>query len=605
LNTNCLVMRILFFIVFISPFAFSQTTVEKENNHWVLKVNGEPFDVKGATFGYDKDVGNYDNYFKELKFLGVNTIRTWATGKNTPQLLDAAQRHDIKVMVGIWMRHGRPGMEDDDHFDYLTDTEGMQAMYANAIETVERYKNHPAVLTWGIGNEVYLNMGTDDEKLAYSKLLERICSEIKKIDSDHPIASVEAWTFGLQWWEDHVPSLDIYGLNSYGPGAGFLQEELDKRDIDKPYVITEFGVTGEWDAQADKNGVKIEPSDNEKYDAIVKGYEEWISNKPSCLGVYVFHYNSSSDFISHWLYTHVDGLKRPQYWAIRKAFTGHSADNEVPQIDIFSLPDSKYNSSTWVPVDLKVSDAENEALNISFHYNQREGSRKRRDQINPLNYRGSIKEGFEIELPKEHGVIKVYAYAKDTFGNLGIASTSIQVEDDDAKKIKFKVPKARLPFYIYKDNEDLPYLPSAYMGNYKALNIDLAQNKEVHSGNTAIKITYSEESGWYGIGFVDPANDWGDILGGYNISGAKTFSFWAKSKFSGVVVKLGFGLIDSDKPFPDSAKKSEEITLTSEWKKYSIKVKREDLSCIRSGLVMFASSYGYPQTIYIDDVVFE
>ena len=71
------------------------------------------------------------------------------------------------------------------------------------------------------------------------------------------------------------------------------------------------------------------------------------------------------------------------------------------------------------------------------------------------------------------------------------------------------------------------------------------------------------------------------------------------------LVRLGFGLIESDKTYPDTAIKLEEIKLNSEWTKYTFKVKKEDLSCIRSGLVMFASSYGYPQTIYIDDVVFE
>ena len=258
-------MRYFFLAFLISCIGFSQTTVEKDSLGWNLLVHGEPFDIKGVTFGYDKDVENYDAYFKDLKFLGVNTIRTWGTGDNTPQLLDAAHANGIKVMVGIWMRHGRPGMEDDDSFNYLTDKEGMEAMYNTAIETVEKYKDHPAVLTWGIGNEVYLNMETDEEKLAYSKFLERICSTIKSMDANHPITSVEAWTFGLEWWEKHVPSLDIYGLNSYGAGANYLQGELEKRDIDKPYMVTEFGVTGEWDIKNKKKGITVEPTDKEKY----------------------------------------------------------------------------------------------------------------------------------------------------------------------------------------------------------------------------------------------------------------------------------------------------------------------------------------------------
>jgi hypothetical protein len=127
----------------------------------------------------------------------------------------------------------------------------------------------------------------------------------------------------------------------------------------------------------------------------------------------------------------------------------------------------------------------------------------------------------------------------------------------------------------------------------------------VYSGKSAIKIKYKENYDWYGIGFVDPANDWGDILGGYDISGARTFSFWAKSNIPNVNATIGFGLIDNNKPFPDSSKKSIEIKLTTTWKKYTIKTKNLDLSCIRSGLVLFSSANGFKHEIYLDDVVFE
>jgi hypothetical protein len=597
-------MRYFIFALLINFYSFSQTTVEKDSLGWNLLVEGKPFEVKGVTFGYDKDIENYDTYFKDLKFLGVNTIRTWGTGDNTPLLLDAAHANGIKVMVGIWMRHGRPGMEDDDSFNYLTDTEGMKVMYKTAIETVEKFKDHPAVLTWGIGNEVYLNMATDEEKLAYSKFLERICSDIKTKDTQHPITSVEAWTFGLEWWEKYVPSLDIYGLNSYGAGANYLQAELEKREIDKPYIVTEFGVTGEWDIKTEKYGVKQEPSDKEKYDAIVYGYNNWIVNKSQCLGVYVFHYNNGKDYGDVWLATHVKTNYRPQYWAVREAYTGNKPINNIPVIKTFELPEGTYDSDKWIKVTLNTSDAENEKLDISFSYNQRTGSRKRRNQILALNHRGNLNDGFEIQIPKEHGAIKVYVNVKDAYNNLGIASTAIMVNDNEASQKKYKVPKVSLPFYVYKDDITLPYLPSGYMGNYKAMDVDLNSKDDAHSGDTSIRISYNTEGGWYGLAFVDPANDWGDILGGYDISGAKTFSFWAKSNFN-VYATIGFGLIDADKPFPDTAKKSVKIQLTDEWKQFTIKTKKLDLSCIRSGLVLFSNGNGYPYNIYIDDVVFE
>ena len=254
--------------------ANAQTTLTKTGSQWDLLVDGNVYEVKGITFGPDGDVENYGRYFRDLRYLGVNSIRLWATNGGTRTLLDSAHAYGLKVMVGIWMRHGRPGMEDDDRFNYLEDEQGKEAMYTNAINVVKELKDHPAVLTWGIGNEVYLNTATDEEKKAYSLLLESICREIKQLDPNHPITSVEAWTFGLDWWVKYVPSLDIYGINCYGPGANVLPEEFAKKGVEKPYLITEYGVTGEWDAQKDINGVIIEPGDRQKYEEITKGYTE-------------------------------------------------------------------------------------------------------------------------------------------------------------------------------------------------------------------------------------------------------------------------------------------------------------------------------------------
>ncbi len=581
----------------------SQTTISKTGKEWNLLVDGEPYEVKGITFGPDGDAVNYGRYFRDLSYLGANTIRLWATNEGTQTLLDSAHAYGFKVMVGIWMRHGRPGMEDDDQFNYLEDDAGKEAMVANAIEVVSKLKDHPAVLTWGIGNEVYLNTATDQEKEAYSKLLEKICSRIKEIDPGHPITSVEAWTFGLDWWQQYVPSLDIYGINCYGAGANFISEEFAKKGIDKPYLITEYGVMGEWDSQKDANGVVIEPSDEQKYDEITRGYAEWIVTKPANLGAFFFHYSDGTNHIASWLLTHVNGLRRPQYWGFRKAYTGQDPENHPPRIDAFDLPEGSFESGTWLPVSMKSSDAENEPLSISFAYNQRTGSRKRRDQVLALTHRRSD-QGFEIQLPREDGPIKVYALASDGT-NVGIATTSVVVNDAERSQQKYLVPKVELPFYVYKDGDVHPYSASGYMGNYGAMKVDVKSTRHVYSGEAALEIAYDARNDWYGLGMMDPANDWGDLLGGYDLSGAKKFSFWARADDENVQAKIGFGLIGPDKPYPDTAKEELELTLGTKWKRYSINLKKLDLSCIRTGLVVFSSADGFRQKIYLDEVVFE
>ncbi|NQZ78529.1 MAG: hypothetical protein HRT61_20815, partial [Ekhidna sp.] len=310
-------------------------------------------------------------------------------------------------------------------------------------------------------------------------------------------------------------------------------------------------------------------------------------------------------FLAPWLLTHFKGQKRPQYWAIREAYTGQKPDNYPPRVEYFKLTNEVVGAEDWIPIQLSASDKENEELSVSFVYNQRSGSRKRRDQLLALNHRGDWKAGFEIEMPDEQGAIKVYACVNDTYQNVGIASTSVKVQSKKGNVRKYLVPKVSLPFYVYREGKENDYISSGHMGNYQSMEIDLENKEEVFEGKSSLRIVYEARENWYGVGFVDPPGDWGNILGGYDISGAKTFSFYAKAEGDKVYAKIGFGLIDTDKPYPDTAKKYKEVTLTSEWKKYKINIGKLDLSCIRSGLVVFSSSRGFPHKIYLDNVVFE
>ncbi len=587
--------------------AAAKTIVKKtENGGWELLVDNKPFKVKGVTFGGDADKATIGKKLKDLQFLGVNTIRIWGSNETTKILLDSANAYGIKVMVGIWLRHGRPGMEADDSFDYLTDKAGMEDMYLGAMKTVELYKNHPGVLFFGVGNEVFLNIATDAEKKVYAQFLERICGDIKKADPDHPVVSVEAWTFGLKWWKEYCPSVDIYGLNVYGGGVNNIPDEMKKEGVDKAYVITEYGVNGEWEAAKDKNGLTIEPGDKQKYDVIAPGIKNWIESKPNCLGVYVFHYEQNKNFGSVWLLLYYGTSYRPAYWATREAYTGKRPVNNVPAIKTFELPDSAKASGTWVKVKLETSDAENDPLEITFHYNQRSGSRARRDQINILESRGNVKDGFELLIPNENGLIKVYAFVKDSYNNLGIASTSFVIKN--GKSVDKFVPGAKtvLPFYIYKDGKDLPYIPSAYMGDFQFMRVDAENKNFVKEGAASLRVSYGNGSGWFGLGFVDPVNDWGDRAGGFDLTGAKTFSFWAKSSTDEAEVTIGYGMIDSNKEFYDTDKRSKKIFLTTEWKKYEISIpKNADLRCIKTGLNIYSAGVGKPFSIYIDEVRFE
>lgn len=579
-----------------------------------LFVDGKPYYINGMTFGKKVEAGQIDEDMKTLKELGVNTIRTWGTGAKSKTLFDAAHRHGIKVMAGIWMRHGRPGAEGDDSFNWLSDQKGIQVQCDGAIETVKMYKDHPAILFWGIGNEVYLNCATKAEKVAYSKFLGKLCKEIKRIDPKHLISSSCAWSMGVPYWDKYCPDIDVYGVNSYGAGVGVLEGEFKRLKAKKPYVLTEFGPRGEWDAPKDKNGLKMEPTDLEKWDAIAKGWSEWINPSKICLGGFIFNFGDVDDFnfASVWLSLKLLDCYRPQYWATRQALTGKKPPHAFPMAT-FKIPKDTGKKGKWVDVKLAVKDRDSKRFEISFFYNQRlEGApRHKRDGIYPLEYKGSLKKGFKVKVPEEKGLIKVYALVKDDTKNLGIAFTSfIVVGDNEDLSVGEAGKKVLFPFYVYKDGG----APENHYGATGLMGSDISKVKINHSsttnpksGTSCMEFDYTENGGWFGLCWQDPFNDWGDQYGGYDLRGAKKLTFWARCDTDGAKVKFGFGMITRDKKkwFDTAMGDTGDQFLTKKWKQYSVDLNLLDLTRIKTGFYIFAGGIGKPYKFYIDDIRFE
>jgi hypothetical protein len=126
-----------------------------------------------------------------------------------------------------------------------------------------------------------------------------------------------------------------------------------------------------------------------------------------------------------------------------------------------------------------------------------------------------------------------------------------------------------------------------------------------HSGSTCVKIHYTKPDGWGGVVWQNPPGDWGDRAGGYDLSGAKKLSFWAKGERGGELVKFGVGLIGDDKLYRDSTRTDAEIALTRTWKQYEFPLAGRDLSRIKSGFFWTLAAQGDKVVFYLDDVQFE
>ena len=125
------------------PFtSYSQVSkVEVTTNasgNYELQRNGVPYYIKGA---------GAKDHFDLLVKSGANSIRVWST--NNKAFLDSAHHHGLTVTLGLHVRPERSGMDYNDEYAVKGQIEYLK-------NEVLKYKDHPALLVWGIGNEVDL-----------------------------------------------------------------------------------------------------------------------------------------------------------------------------------------------------------------------------------------------------------------------------------------------------------------------------------------------------------------------------------------------------------------------------------------------------------------
>lgn len=247
---------------------------------WRLSVDGEPFYVKGA---------GGSRYLELLSNSGANAIRTWNCNQ-AKEILDVADEHGLKVMLGLWVAHERHG------FDY-TDEEAVKQQFDRFTEIVQTYRNHPALLLWGVGNEVGFRMQRPEVAEAVNEIIEMIHRE----DPVHPATTVTA---GVQEEEilairKLIPSVDFVSVNSYGD-IDEVANELDEYGYHGPYLITEWGPDGYWEVDTTDFGAPIEQSTNQKEEAYYNRYVDHIKGQKECMGSFVFLWGQKQERTHTW-----------------------------------------------------------------------------------------------------------------------------------------------------------------------------------------------------------------------------------------------------------------------------------------------------------------
>ena len=387
-----------------------------------LLRNGEPFVIRGA---------GGEGSLETLAACGGNAIRTWdaevpARAVDGRRMIDRAHDLGLTVTVGLWLGHERHG------FDYA-DAAQLAKQQAMVEEAVVAFRDHPALLVWGLGNEME---GPGDKPVIWREV-NRLARRIKELDPHHPVMTIVANISPekLACITKHAPDIDILGINVYG-GAGSIASRLRSERWTKPYCITEFGLPGPWEVGHTAWKAPIEPSSREKAATTHAAQVSIMEDAKHCLGSYVFLWGQKQEATASWFGMFLpSGEKTIRVDAMARAWTGHWPSNRAPVLEEADVPwrNSTVDSAATGTARVRYRDPDGDPL--EYHWEISEESSDRREggdaERRPAVVADSVVPGPDgsvaIHAPKKPGAYRLFVTVKDGHGSGAMDNWAFQV----------------------------------------------------------------------------------------------------------------------------------------------------------------------------------
>ncbi len=216
-----------------------------------LYIGDEKFYIRGVTYGTFRPDDAGDQYpspetverdFAAMAANGINAVRTYTVPPRW--LLDSAQRHNLRVMVGLpW----------EQHIAFLDDPKTAASIETRVRTGVRSCAGHPAVLCYTLGNEIPATIVRWYGHRRVERFLERLYRAVKAED---PGGLVTYVNFPPTEYL-HLPFLDFASFNVYLERQDRLEAYLARLQnlaSDRPLLMAEIGLDSRrngLDAQAD------------------------------------------------------------------------------------------------------------------------------------------------------------------------------------------------------------------------------------------------------------------------------------------------------------------------------------------------------------------
>ena len=298
--------------------------IESAEGGYQLLRNGKPYHIRGVGLGVDAP--NTKALMAELKLRGGNSLRTWHVGDGS--FLDDAHELGLTVSLCLDIKRERHG------FDY-GDPVAVQKQFEQVKRQVIKYRNHPALLTWVIGNELnhdYTDPRVYDAVNAISKM-------IHELDPNHPTttttAGINAELAGVI--NERAGDIDFISVQVYG-GLFDLLPALETIDLKKPLMLTEWGTIGHWEVPTTEWHAPIELNSSEKATVYQRGIDEIFPQLDGVLiGNYAFLWGQKQERTPTWYGLFFEDYATEAVNNLERFWTGEVKTSLAPKVQDFTL----------------------------------------------------------------------------------------------------------------------------------------------------------------------------------------------------------------------------------------------------------------------------
>ena len=401
--------------------------IVQRDGRYVLLRGGQPYAIRGAGIE-SADVGNFAAH-------GGNSLRTWRTDSRfatAQEVLDDAARHGVTVVMCIEIGRERLG------FDY-NDGQAVAEQLEYARGEVLRYKDHPALLAWMVGNEANLFF----ENPRVFDAINDIATMIHEVDGRHPVTTALAGfspeLAGLI--EARAPDLDFVSIQMYGDIVR-LPAILEASNWEAPIFVTEWGAIGHWEVPLTSWGAPIEQTSSEKAANYLRSYEIAIESNPEqIIGSYVFLWGQKQERTPTWYGLFLeDGAETEPVDAMHYIWNGAWPANRSPGVEAMLLDarsahdDVILAAGAEYAASIRADDPDGDALRYRWEIMRESEATQEGGDLEevPERIEGRIdapgRDRIRVTAPTEPGAYRLFAYVYDGRGKAGHANIPFLVE---------------------------------------------------------------------------------------------------------------------------------------------------------------------------------